>query len=268
MTETVLRRTIGPGGPEISQITYGTMRLRGSVGEAADLLRHLHDHGITTHHSCHEYDTHNLYLEALRKAQPGRSFEHIVKLSSPSFDSDRFDAKTMRDLVEAELASLGTDQLASVQWLVRTPDAQDLQRRLAVLEQQAVEIGTCFTEMVEAGDIANISVFTYHPDFADPAMNALPSRTICDYLNLAETDLCGHLDRVDSYLAIRPLGGGTLLTDVATALRWPLLHPKVSTIILSANDASHVAQAIDSAGQTLPDQSSFEAALDQARHGE
>lgn len=256
----VSRRTIGPDGPAISQITYGTMRLRGTVGEAASHLRLLHDFGITTHHSSHEYDSHPLYLEALALAGVSRSFEHIVKLSSPSFESNRFDAAEMRRLVHSELKSLGTERLTSVQWLVRTPDAQDTKGRIRALREQSSEIFQCFDEMIQRGEIADVSVFTYHPDFARPAIENLPDPSICDYLNLQETQNVPFLDDVDAFFALRPLAAGSM-TDTPEitrrALQWPLLHPRVTTIILSANSIDHVRAAVDAAGQTTPDEDRF-----------
>ncbi len=254
------RRTIGPVGPSISQISYGTMRLRGTTAEAAQLLHDLAERGITTHHSSAEYDSHGLYLAALKAARIRA--EHIVKLSSPSFDTDRFDCSNIKRAVHEELSTLGTDRLASVQWLFRTPDAQDLSGRQAALADQTEAIQACFAEMILTGDIADVSVFGYHPDFAKAALDVLPTSTMCDYLNLSETQNVPLLDRLDSFLAIRPLAGGGLIEgrspeELAHALRWPLLHPKVSTIILSVNSPAHVEAAIAAAGSVMPDRDLF-----------
>ena len=267
-SDPVARRALHAAGPHVSQISYGTMRLRGTAQEAADHLRLLSDHGITTHHSSHEYDSHALYIEALaRCASTGghRShFEHIVKLSSPSFDTDRFEPQRIRQMVHDELQSLGADRLTSVQWLFRTPDAQDIETRLRLLADQAHAVHACFDALIQAGDIADVSVFAYHPRFAEPAMRALPTASLCDYLNLAETQNAVFLDDISSFFAIRPLAAGAMATtaeDASKALQWPLLHPTVKTVILSANSPDHVLAAVDAAGQTSPDLARFRAQL-------
>ena len=264
----VARRLIHTDGPDVSQISYGTMRLRGTAPEAAAHLRLLSDHGITTHHSSHEYDSHALYLEALAlcSSNGGSSmrFEHIVKLSSPSFDSDRFEPQRVKQLVHEELQSLGTNRLTSVQWLFRTPEAQDIDTRLHLLAEQAHDVRSCFNELIQAGDIADVSVFTYHPRFALPAVEALPTASLCDYLNLVETQNVAFLDDITSFFAIRPLAAGAMATsaeDTAKALQWPLLHPTVKSIILSANSPDHVQTAVHAAGQISPDLPRFRAEL-------
>ncbi len=265
----VARRRIRPDSDaDVSQIAFGTMRLRGTVGEAAAHLNELHDRGITTHHSSREYDAHELYLQALKRCERSATFEHIVKLSSPSFDGEQFDPAAINQLVHEELQTLGTDRLASVQWLFRTPDAQNVDRRLELLADQAEVIDACFSELIKRGDIADVSVFTYHPSFARPALEALPTTSLCDYLNLAETDNAQFLDDVVSFYAIRPLGAGAMTTsadEVARALEWPLLHPTVKTIVLSANSIEHVQSAVDAAGRTQPDVQRFWTEFEHAR---
>lgn len=259
----MLRRTIGPNGPNISQICYGSMRLRdSSVSGAADWLCQLHDTGIDTHHSSHEYDNHALYLEGLNEARrTGRRFHHVVKLSNPSFDASRFDRSAFESLLDNELSTLGADTIANVQWLLRTPDVTDDQSRLAVLSEQAEEIQATFDSAIEAGKVGSFSVFPYSEDFAAVANNTLTSIALAAYLNLGERDYIEFLDQYESFIAIRPLGGGALHRDPATALQFSLLHPRVSTAVVSLNSPEHLSVALRATADLVPDLDRFHAQL-------
>jgi aryl-alcohol dehydrogenase-like predicted oxidoreductase len=284
----------------VSQLTYGTMQLRANADgrSASDLLCHLHDLGVDTHHSSHEYDTHPLYLDALTEARTtGRTFHHLVKLSAPSFDNNRFDSAALHSLVDAELAALGTERLASVQWLARTPDASDLAGRLQLLRDQNDEILGCFDELVASGKVANVSSFPYHPDFASAAIASTTATTLCTYLNLAELEYVELLDRATSFIAIRPLAAGTLLADPAdrpepgteppgapagratlarrcpdparragVATTFPLLSPRVATVVVSMNSAHHIESLVEAAGSVTPDADAFASWVHDVRH--
>ncbi len=256
----MLRRSIGPSGPQVSQLSYGSMRLpEWSPSVCADWLCRLHDSGIDTHHSSHEYDSHALYLRGLTQARrTGRTFAHIAKLSSPSFDSSRFDARRFAELVDNELASLGSETVTNVQWLVRTPDAQDDPSRLAVLVDQHEEITECFETLIAAGKVETFSVFPYSESFAHAALATLPSVALAAYLNLGEREYTQFLELYDSFIAIRPLGGGQLGLDPLGALEFSLLHPTVSTSVVSVNSEEHLTAALAAVANLAPDRNRFE----------
>lgn len=271
----MLRRKIGKDGPEVSQVSYGTMRMLPEVDgvSATALLCELHDAGVDTHHSSYEYETHSLYLEALRKAkQSGRRFKHIVKLSVPSFDTPIFNTQQLAHHIDRELSQLGTEQIASLQWLFRTPDAAATEQRIAQFAEQKSEINSALESLKAQGKIGNVSVFPYAPEFAEAALKEVPDRTLCTYLNLWERDYNHLLDRVDAFLAIRPLqalaandsstpGDQSVESLVKNALRYPLLHPRVSTVIVSVNRKEHRDELIEVCAEVEPNISQFEACL-------
>lgn len=283
----VKRRTLGPSGPSLSQITYGTMRLTPeAVGEQspADHLCRLHDLGVDTHHSSYEYDSHAVYLDALDQARrTGRAFQHIVKLSEPGFDSNRFDGSRLTSLIDNELSSLGAETIASVQWLFRTPDAQDSDGRIAGFNSQRDEIAAWSATQIKAGKIQNLSVFPYSLSFANAVIESGITGTLTTYLNLAELEATPLLDGCDGFIALRPLAGGRLTMDdpqadelvdprraaaylaqigdpakrVATAARFALLHPSVTTTVVSVNSPSNVEAMVEAAGDIDADRAGF-----------
>ena len=255
-------RTIGRHGPEISQVTYGTMRLRAETDgrSAAQLLLDLSEAGIDTHHSSHEYDTHHLYLDALGVAKrQGLSFKHIVKLTSPNWEDTKFNPTAIRDLVDRELRSLGAETLVSVQWLFRTSDPQNDTTRIRQLREQESEIRSTFSDLIEAGKICDVSIFPYSVAFARKALEVVPTPTLCTYLNLRELEYVDLLTDLESWIAIRPLAGGEIVDqhEIAAALRFPLLHPKVATIIVSANQKRNVDQLLAATASVEPNEAKF-----------
>jgi aryl-alcohol dehydrogenase-like predicted oxidoreductase len=245
----------------LSEICFGTMRLPATVDgrSAADYLCHLHDLGIDTHHSSHEYDTHPVYLDALAAARKsGRGFEHIVKLSEPGFDDQRFDGRRLSALLESQLTVLGTDRVASLQWLFRTPDAQDSEGRVATMTEQGDEIAAWIEDQKASGKVADVSVFPYSLGFGAAAIDLGLSRTLCTYLNLAELEYVPLLDEVDAFIAIRPLAGGRLVDQASEAIRFALLHPKVTTTVLSVSSEAHLQAALAAVDGAAPDQEAFD----------
>ncbi len=255
-------------------------------GDPAGFLCLLHERGIDTHHSSFEYDSHSIYLDALHKAKAtGRTFQHIVKLSDPSFDAETFDGSRLSALVDRELTTLGAETLASVQWLVRTTDPQDTATRIKILEDQRDEIILWAESQVAAGKIQNLSVFPYSMPFAEASVAGGITATMTTYLNLAELEAVSLLDESAGFIALRPLAGGRLSDPsvpddamvnasaartyleksfdtkaerIAEALRFPLLHPATTSIVVSVNSVAHLDQAVDAAGAITPDLARFE----------
>ncbi len=263
---TVARRRLGSDGPELSQITYGMMRLGAlaSVGDAAEHLCRLHDAGIDTHHSSGEYDCYDLYLAALERARAsGREFRHVVKVAEPGFDHDRFDGSRLTRLLDRRLADLGVDTIHSLQWLVRTPDPQATGPRVALLADQAAEIADWTATQLDAGKIRNLSSFPYSVAFAEAIVESGLVSTATIYLNEVELDYVPLLDLAAAVIAIRPLAGGELgdrATDpAASPIRFPLLHPAVTTVVASINSAAHVEHAVAAAGDLRSDADAFAA---------
>lgn len=284
---TVGRRDLGVGGPSLSQITYGTMRMAAAGDRpavAADWLCRLHDHGIDTHHSSREYECHGIYLAALAEARrSGRAFRHIVKLSEPGFDHRAFDGRRLTAKLDQQLRDHDVDMIDSVQWLFRTPEPADTRTRVDRLRRQAVEITEWAETQRTLGKLANLSTFPYSADFLRAVMDTGISSTPATYLNLAELDALPVLDGCDGFVALRPLAGGRLTVErppaddlvdprpaaaflkllpddrsrLIAALEFPLLHPRVTTIVLSANTIEHIDVALQAAGAISPDERRF-----------
>ncbi|MEM7325633.1 MAG: aldo/keto reductase [Actinomycetota bacterium] len=261
----VLSRRIGGDGPAVSQICYGAMRLAAEVDglTAADHLCRLHDAGITTIHSSHEYPTDQVLIDALASATgAGRSFEHIVKLAEPSFDERSFDAARLTRAVDRRLADLHTERLDCIQWMIRTPEPQDDAGTVGALEEGRDRINTCMAELVAAGKIGSMALFPYTRAIAEAAIDGGTAQNLAVYLNPEEDDYTDLADRCRSVIAIRPLAGGSLTAAgpdaVGDALRYPLLHPAVATTIVSINSTAHVSAAVTAAGGTVPDRDAFD----------
>lgn len=243
------------------------LRLDSPLDEQADHLCRLHDLGVDTHHSSHEYDSHSAYLAALAKAQQsGRSFHHIVKLAEPGFDDHRFNPARLTALLDQQLEDLNAETIASVQWLFRTPDPQNDSARIPTVADQIGEITAWASHQIDVGKMQNLSFFPYSTPFAETLMDLGLSATPTMYLNLLELESVNLLGRSDGFIAIRPLAGGrlvdpsspdrlsdtidvrdsegNLMTAAAVALRFTLLHPGVTTSVLSVNSADHLDQLL------------------------
>ena len=263
------RRELGRSGIELSALTFGSMRLRPATlpeDDAVALMHRLLDGGVTSFHSSREYESYGYFCAVLRKTLRSRGrtpVEHIVKIGVPHFDEDRFSASKFRARVDQELAALGADRLDVVQWLVRqTPNEDAL--RLPILEEAAPELAHCWAELKRAGKVGALTVFPYTVPFAREALQLDDCDGLATYLNLLETEYGGLLggmqQRDQGFLAIRPLVGGSLTAEsttpahlrqalaalhisqeefVAFCLSFPLLHPAVTSVILSVSTQSH-----------------------------
>ncbi|MEM7274963.1 MAG: hypothetical protein AAF547_17915 [Actinomycetota bacterium] len=259
------RRRLGPDGPQVSQLCYGAMRLRETVDgrSAADHLRLVHDAGIDTIHSSHEYDADPILLDALRAAAAtGRRFHHIVKLAEPGFDDRAFDGARLEAAVDRRLAELGADTLACVQWLIRTPDPEDEAATVAVIDTAGAAMADTIQRLQATGKVQTFALFPYTAAVAAAALDhGLVSRFTV-YLNRLEDQHTGLADRGATLIAIRPLAGGRLIADdpavTADALRYPLLHPSVATTMVSVNSADHLRAVVEAAGSTAPDRAAFD----------
>ncbi len=268
-------RQLGHGGPTLSQIAYGTMRLVDDPDRPrpSELLLQLHDGGIDTHHSSSEYESYPLYRRALRVVgRTGRTIKHIVKLAEPSFDDVVFDADRLRSAIDQRLLELETDHLDVVQWMIRTPNPMCPRGPIEVLHNQRGDIAGVFEELKRSGKVGEFAIFPYTNRFARATQHELGPTALCTYLSLFERE-SSELVRIGRpFIALRPFAGAT--PDVVNApesiyiepdadrryeaaLRYPLLHPDVATTVVSVNRPQHVQLAIDVAQTAEPDLSAF-----------
>ena len=281
------RRELGRSGIELSTLTFGSMRMRpATVGEddAVDLLHSLLDSGVTSFHSSREYESYDYFRAVLRKTLRSRGptpVQHIVKIAVPHFDEKRFSAAKFRARVDQELVALDAERLDVVQWLIRqTPNEDEL--RLPILKRAATELAECWAELKRAGKVGALTVFPYTIPFAAEALQLDLCDGLATYLNLLETEsgslLDAMLERGQGFLAIRPLLGGSLTGEntvpghlreavaslqitaedfVAFCLSFPLLHPAVTSIVLSVSSKSHAEFAQSVVARAEVDQARF-----------
>ena len=268
----VPRRAFGRTGVELSALALGTMRLtppKFDADSALALLAHLADHGVTSFHVSHEYDSFPFVcdaLAALRRARPAARVELIAKLAAPHFDETGFRADRLRERVEALLQRLPAERVDVVQWMVRhTPN--DDAPRLAILQRDRLAVAEAAARLKAEGKIGAFAVFPYSEPFRRAALAEAFVDGLVDYLNPHELEAVPWLDRLEAhgqgFVAMRPLFAGEAARDPASvdaALRFPLLHAATAAIVVSLSDARQADQAI-AAAQTHADPAAFRRAL-------
>lgn len=283
----MLRRSLGRSGVNLSPVTFGTMRM--GVGAFPDshwlgMFNLLVDGGITAFHSSHEYESHPIFCRVLRqfrRDRPDAELQHIVKLACPGFNETRFDRNRFRSAIENELQSLGTERLEIVQWLVRqTPNSDEL--RIAALRECLPQFIDEWEQLRRSGKVGALASFPYTVRFADEIIPLDFCDGLAAYLNPGELEYAERLDalmnRGRGFLAIRPMFAGKVLesdgADSASfhavmeelgiswdrlaefCLSFPLLHPAVTTVIVSISSLSHAQQNLK-ALKTAPEIGEF-----------
>jgi aryl-alcohol dehydrogenase-like predicted oxidoreductase len=272
----VPRRGFGRSGVSLSALAFGTMRLAPPKFDAASalaLMLHLADHGVTSFHVSHEYDSFAFVcdaLAALRRARPAAPIELIAKVAAPHFDETAFSAERLREQVEALLRRLPAERVDVVQWMVRhTPN--DDAPRLAILQRDRPAVAEVAQRLKADGKIGAFAVFPYSEAFRRAALIEPFVDGLVDYLNPGELEAAPWLDGIEArgqgFVALRPLFAGALARDpgsVDAALRFPLLHPATAAMVISLSDRRQADQAI-AAAQTRPDREVFDRALSELR---
>ena len=276
------RRALGASGVTLSPIAFGSMRLEvGAFPDAhwLELFHLLADEGITAFHSSHEYESYPRFcrlIRQLRRDRPSAELQHIVKLACPSFDEPAFDRNQFRSAIEKALSALGTERIDVVQWLVRQAPNSD-ERRLPVLLECLEQVRVEWDRLRGDGKIGALVSFPYTVRFADEILRLDLGDGLASYLNPAETEYAERLDdlldRKLGFLAIRPMfagklfeqaSGPTSLAQLGIApderaqfcLSFPLLHPAVTTVIVSMSTIAHARQNM-AALMTSPDIAEF-----------
>jgi aryl-alcohol dehydrogenase-like predicted oxidoreductase len=226
-----------------------------------DVLAFLLDAGVDAMHSSHEYEFHDYFCEILKSLGKKR-VTHIVKLGEPHFDHAGFRPERMIKIIDDQLRALGTERIEIVQWLLRTQPMEN-QLRLSLFEQCRQEVAATAAKLIDQGKVGALGVFPYTPAFAAKALPTSWCRGLIDYLNPMERECVPFLDEMQARnqfcIAIRPLAAGKLLENekfaaacdklgVAPgerfALRYPLLHPAVCSVVLSISSRAHAESAI------------------------
>jgi aryl-alcohol dehydrogenase-like predicted oxidoreductase len=184
--------------------------------EAEELLLFLVDHGVSTFHSSHEYESHSYFcsvLERVKRLRPRNRFLHIAKVGVPHFDEKHFRGDRFRAIVESQLRDLNTERIDIVQWLVRQTPNEDA-ARLAVFREGFEEVIGTLSDLRDEGKVGVLVSFPYTTIFADEILKYDFCSGLIAYLNPGELEYAPHLDWAHSegkgFVAIRPLFGGKL----------------------------------------------------------
>lgn len=214
MDELTANRQIGD--MIFSPVTLGTMRFldKGRTkDELIDLFSYLyHELGVNTHHSSYEYNSYQLYCEALLdfKRKSGVHVNHIVKLSSPGFKEKKFDKVVLRERILSELKHLATDRVEVVQWLYRSEPIDD-KVRIPGLNDSIGEINAAFNDFIKEGIIGTVGTFPYSIDFGKEVSGKVDANTgWVTYLNLLERENIDNLPKGQWLIGIRPLAAGRI----------------------------------------------------------
>ncbi|MDT0607841.1 aldo/keto reductase [Croceitalea rosinachiae] len=196
----------------LSAVSLGTMRFHDkslTTNQVVRLIENSYDIGITTHHSSFEYSSYELYTKALKSVRHRTDIKHIVKLSSPHFEDDGFSTEILVERVENQLRALNIEQIDVLQWLVRSKPIND-KDRLAILENQKIEIKACLSKLKQQGKVKSIFSFPYSPVFAKAATKLEEVDGIISYLNSEELEYT-HYAKEFPFIAIRPFFAGKLI---------------------------------------------------------
>lgn len=230
----------------LSKISLGTMRFKDknlTVKEVVRIIEESYELGIDSHHSSFEYNSYDLYLKSLKKAK--KRVKHIVKLSSPHFNSNFFSAKSLEKKVDEQLIKLNTETIDVLQWLLRSNPINDIDR-LKILNDQKDEINDSLNELKNKGKIKSSFSFPYSKKFADEVLRVKAIDGIISYLNKEELEY-SNIANEFPFIGIRPLFAGKIIKDSSCAdkeiidnLKFVESHKKLLSTIVSINSVKHL----------------------------
>lgn len=234
---------------QLSKVTLGTMRFLDKNLNNQDVTKIIDECfaiGIDTHHSSFEYNSYQLYINALKNSAFKKQIKHIVKLSSPHFEDNplTFSASNLEAKVDEQLKNLNIQQINVLQWLVRSKPIND-NDRLNILAQQTNEIEECLNSLKQKGKIKSAFSFPYSVPFAKEVIKLKQIDGIISYLNLEENDY-SEFANTTPFIAIRPFLRGTLLQNgnkeqkINECLKHIDSHKNVLTKVISINSLDQV----------------------------
>tara|TARA_A100001015_G_C15020460_1_gene727721 strand:- start:657 stop:1580 length:924 start_codon:yes stop_codon:yes gene_type:complete len=259
-----------------SKIIFGTMRLSENLGSSADNLRLLEcafESGINSFHVSSEYSSYSNFCNLLNSLRNKRNnFKYIVKLPAPHFEDSNFNVNLIRKRVEKYLTDLKVESLDCLQWLLRSNPIND-NTRIKFLQNYKDEFEEEFKSLKKEGKIKSILSFPYSNNFAKESLELSYIDGFINYLNLIELDSVEILELLNlksTFIAVRPFLAGLFtnklddqfnLKEISIrnkikdslgvdsigleelALTFPLLHPKVSSLIISFSSLNHIFNA-------------------------
>lgn len=276
----MLLRTLEESDVRLSQIAFGSMRFDPktvSAASAVKLLRYMYESGVTTFHSSDEYPFHDYFCEQIalaRQSSPSFRPAHIVKIPEPHYGVEHFSKQRFLALIDRQLGKLGADRIDVVQWQLRYRIEHEDKRQSILLHDRA-DIAEAMDIARRDGKVGAFMADPYTKPFAEKVLGITPVRGLVTYLNLLEVDFAPLLrgmarDR-QGWIAIRPFAAGWLTPegprDVGErakpgkteqvqrilaalevdradlsqlAVRFPLMHPNVISLLVSMNSRQHV----------------------------
>lgn len=264
------------GDPSLSRLAFGTMRLDrvGDVGSATHLVEEALDLGVTTFHVSVEYGAWPMFVEAWRGVSPTAraNAQIIAKIGVPHFGEARFDPAAFVAKVDAYRAALVVERLDVVQWLLRH-DLKQEPGRTAIFDRDACLIGETVRGLQRVGAIGALVSFPYTRGIAERALAVDWCDGLALYCNPLELEMADLFDRAaaaeKSVIAIRPFAAGRLFTETTLAagdaIRLPLSHPAVVTVVASTSASARLRDAAAAALSAKPNLESWRSGLIEVR---
>lgn len=241
----------------LSRLIFGSMRMLErdlSEEDWVDFFAHLHEHGVDTFHSSHEYESFKFFCRVLQKARAKHGLEvrHVVKMADPHFGEEGFDADRLRARVDACCAALNVERIDCIQWMWRSDLEQDRVRREKFSVAAAADIPRAMETLKSTGRVTAVGCFPYTAEFAQAVLDEAWLDHLVLYRNPLEHDYDRLLDKAiaanKGVLALRPFAAGRAFENGChtprSALEYCFSHPAVRAVIATISSPPHLAQLL------------------------
>ncbi|MEX0925125.1 MAG: aldo/keto reductase [Dehalococcoidia bacterium] len=224
-------RKFGNTGLELSELCFGPMRFAektpGDDERSQEGMRALHaalDGGVNVIHSSGEYGTRWALNKALANHPKRNDLHHIIKVQTPDYEDDGFDASELISQVEHALKDLHTDCIDIVQHLQRGPrttkeDAYGPEgdpARIGAMPSVNEAMLETFERLREQGKVGYLTTFPHTVGFAKAALESGAFSGMVHFYNLLETEMAQFFPEFEKkgmgFIGIRPVLQG-MLTD-------------------------------------------------------
>jgi hypothetical protein len=231
-------------------MTYQKKDLEGWV----NLFTTLYENGVNTLHSSMEYESFPMLCEVLNQVSKKSSaikFNHIIKLSDPSFDENFTNYDRIRNRVKDYLKAFNCEQIETIQWMWRA-DLNNDKLRIDNFRGSIDSLNNVVASLKQEGLTNEFYCFPYTLDFGLESLNAKEIDGYTVYRNPNELEMDVLLDRAlevhKSAYVIRPLGAGALVNDskwdAKSLINFAHNHQAVKGIIVGISDEKHLSDIL------------------------